>query len=436
MHKKRGAVILMAAFVAVLLGGAALAGVGALNSDGPGEASAPRLSAVDTTAATEAPDSDTPVTNGPVTTEAPAEDPADTKEQPKEEPEPKDELDIVILSPDQETVVQEPVVVVKGLTHPQAHVTLGRQEADMGADGLFWMRVELEPGRNKMIFRASLNGQHAEARLIVLYDDIVEKRFTAHQKWEVTDGNPTSNVYWGTGVEGSTISVRSEYGRGSTTVDAEGDWELRVRFEAPCNTPFAVKVSASTGGSKTFHMKRACRNEHEFTAHQKWEVTDGNPTSNIYWGTAAPQAEVWVGSEFGSGHTTANGEGDWELKVHFEAPCNQWFRVAAESGEARKSFEMKRACAEDHEFSANQKYGSCGEEVPYDVFWGTGVPGTKIHVESQYGGGQTTVNENGKWEIRVEFPEAPFGETFNVSIDGEGGEAVFNFTRTGGEGDH
>ena len=117
MHKKRGAVILMAAFVAVLLGGAAFAGVGALNSDGPGEASAPRLSAVDTTAGTEAPDSGTPVANEPVTdepvtTEAPAEDPTDTKEEPKDEPEPKDELEIVILSPDQETVVHEPVVVV------------------------------------------------------------------------------------------------------------------------------------------------------------------------------------------------------------------------------------------------------------------------------------------------------------------------------------
>ena len=89
---------------------------------------------------------------------------------------------------------------------------------------------------------------------------------------------------------------------------------------------------------------------------------------------------------------------------------------------------------EEHEFTANQKYGSCGEEVPYDKFWGTATPGATVWVESDFGGGVTTANEKGKWEIKVFFPDAPFGEPFTVYVESsDGGFAEFAFVRTGGE---
>jgi hypothetical protein len=184
-------------------------------------------------------------------------------------------------------------------------------------------------------------------------------------------------------------------------------------------------------------MKRVCRTDRVFTAHQRWEVVDGEPVVNYYYGTARPNAEVGVGSEYGSGHTEANEDGKWELRVEFaKAPCNEYFRVAAESGDSRVEFKMKRVCERDHKFTANQRYGSCGEAVPYDEFWGTGIPGTTITVRSEWGGGTTTVSETGKWELKVKFPDAPRNETFKVFVtDGEGGEAVFTFTNTGG-GDH
>ena len=150
-----------------------------------------------------------------------------------------------------------------------------------------------------------------------------------------------------------------------------------------------------------------------------------------------PGAEVWLGNDFGSGHTTANEKGHWEMKVWFEGlPCNETVKVAAESGEARKTLKLKRACGEAHDFSAKQKYGSCGEEIPYDVFSGTGVPGTKVYVESKYGGGKVEVNAKGAWEIKVKFPEAPAYETFKVHVSGEGGEKAFDFTNTNGEEGH
>ena len=84
-------------------------------------------------------------------------------------------------------------------------------------------------------------------------------------------------------------------------------------------------------------------------------------------------------------------------------------------------------------FVAHQKYGSCGEETPYDVFYGSAEPGAKITASSEYGGNSTTANEKGKWELKVKFPDAPSGKTFNVKIKASTGQSkTFSFTNTGG----
>jgi hypothetical protein len=81
------------------------------------------------------------------------------------------------------------------------------------------------------------------------------------------------------------------------------------------------------------------------------------------------------------------------------------------------------------EFSANQKYRQSAE--PYEKFWGTGTPGTKIMATSEYGSGSTEVSEHGEWWLKVWF-EAPLNVTFRVTIsDSAGHSKVFEFTRTG-----
>ena len=441
MNKPRGAAVLIAAFVVVLLGGAALAGVGAIG---------PATGADDTAARTATPPDlsalpdvalEVPATTSPDQTEPkssePTEDPKDEGDD-EQVDEPRPELEIVILRPENGATVHEPVIGIKGLTHPRATLNLGRRTIDVDHEGMWHVEVELEQGENVFVFHASLGDQEADARLKVVYEKPIDKRFTANQKYEASDDSPPYNVYWGTGTPGAEVVVKSRFGRGATEVNEEGHWELRVTFpEAPCNETFGV-VAMSGDAANEFRMKRICRTDHVFTAHQKWEISDDEPAMNIYYGTARPGAEVWVGSEYGSGHTKANENGTWELEVRFpEAPCNQWFAVVVESGDHRKVFEMKRVCREDVEFTANQKYGSCGEEIPYDVFWGTATPGAKIWIESAYGGGTAIANEKGHWEKRIEFPEAPVGETFKIFIESsDGGEAVFTFTRTGGDGDH
>ncbi len=85
-------------------------------------------------------------------------------------------------------------------------------------------------------------------------------------------------------------------------------------------------------------------------------------------------------------------------------------------------------------FTANQQFGSCGEELPYDVFWGTANPGSTVYIASDFGSGTTTANASGHWEIRVDFPNAPFNDAFNVVAEADGGRKVFSFIRTGGDG--
>lgn len=83
-------------------------------------------------------------------------------------------------------------------------------------------------------------------------------------------------------------------------------------------------------------------------------------------------------------------------------------------------------------FTASQAYGSCGEDVPYDIFSGTATPGSTVTVSSPYGSGTTTADGSGHWERRVDFPAAPRDETFAVTVAGLGGTVTLHFTATGG----
>jgi len=79
-------------------------------------------------------------------------------------------------------------------------------------------------------------------------------------------------------------------------------------------------------------------------------------------------------------------------------------------------------------FTANQKYGTCSEPVPYDVFSGKAQPGTTVTVSSEYGSGSTTANDEGKWSLQVNFPSAPYNKQFSVTVkDHTGEKKTFTF---------
>jgi hypothetical protein len=80
------------------------------------------------------------------------------------------------------------------------------------------------------------------------------------------------------------------------------------------------------------------------------------------------------------------------------------------------------------DFTANQVHGSCEEDPPYEVFWGTATPGTKVKVWSEYGSAKVYAGDSGEWEVKVPFTYAPVGEPFTVTVSS--GEVVREFSFT------
>jgi hypothetical protein len=95
------------------------------------------------------------------------------------------------------------------------------------------------------------------------------------------------------------------------------------------------------------------------------------------------------------------------------------------------AWKAEHEAAGDIAFSANQKYGTCDEELSYDVFYGKAAPGATVSATSPYGSATTTANEYGKWKLHVEFPDAPVGTPFEVVVTDGTSTETFTFTKTG-----
>lgn len=80
------------------------------------------------------------------------------------------------------------------------------------------------------------------------------------------------------------------------------------------------------------------------------------------------------------------------------------------------------------EFTAHAKFGSCSETPPFDLYYGTGEPGSVVKVTSEHGSGSVEVGGEGHWELEVIFESAPPGEAFVVDVsEGLGRQAQFEF---------
>jgi hypothetical protein len=280
--------------------------------------------------------------------------------------------------------------------------------------------------------------------------------FTAHQQYSSSDANPPKSYYYGTGEPGTTIWVGSwdnDYGSATTTVNENGEWGVWVEFpDAPACSSFKVKVHDvpwTVSQVFTFRVWGEGCVSYEFTAHQKWEVIDGNPPTNFYWGTGIPGTTVWVGSwpegHYGSNTTTVNENGEWEIWVEFsDAPCSEWFSVKAhdEDWTGYQFFELKvvgDGCS-GYCFTAHQ------ETVPHvnppvGEYWGTGQPGDTIWVghypNGTFGSTEVTVEPDGTWDARIEYDVsgAYCNAGFTVkAINGSGQKIAFTFTPTQGSG--
>jgi Glucodextranase, domain B len=167
-----------------------------------------------------------------------------------------------------------------------------------------------------------------------------EYEFVAHQA-KGMNVEPW-DVFYGKGTPGTTVWVGSEYGEARTEINKDGAWEVKVWFEgAPVGEEFRVVVESSRDDRVVFGFTLKEREqEKEFTANQKYGVSDDAEVWDIFWGTATPGATVWIVSDFGSKELMTDETGNWEGKVYFtEAPVGEPFEVVIESSDGgRKVF--------------------------------------------------------------------------------------------------
>lgn len=80
------------------------------------------------------------------------------------------------------------------------------------------------------------------------------------------------------------------------------------------------------------------------------------------------------------------------------------------------------------EFSANATFGSCAETPPYDIYYGSGEPGSVVTIKSEYGSASVEIDQKGNWEKKIVFEEAPPNQGFVVTVsDAFGRKKQFEF---------
>ncbi len=169
----------------------------------------------------------------------------------------------------------------------------------------------------------------------------------------------------------------------------------------------------------------------------------------VFEGTTEPGARVFAGSY----EADVNDDGIWRIVLFLsprgnhatlkardaagnisEASVSVFYEatpVEEPKDEPQEEEQPKEEPEATWEFNAYQVYGEGSESPPYDVFYGHGKPGTVIFVKSEYGSGETVVNDNGEWEIKVFFEGAPVGKGILVKVKDEfGNYQTFEFTHT------
>jgi len=155
-------------------------------------------------------------------------------------------------------------------------------------------------------------------------------------------------------------------------------------------------------------------------------------------GTTEPGATVFAGQY----EANVDGDGNWSIVLVLSPGANGARFTATDAvgnqSEATVTVHYDvpppttttttKAPREEIKFTAYNVYGVCEDSPPWDVYWGTAPPGTPVYVESSYGSGSTTANENGDWEMKVHFPEAPGDTEFTVKVkDNQGNKVYFTF---------
>ena len=263
----------------------------------------------------------------------------------------------------------------------------------------------------------------------------VEYWFSAYQLWGCSLEEPPTDLFYGSGVPGDTITLESPYGGGTAAVDESGWWEVTLTFAgAPIGESFVV--TATSGGGEVWEMSFTAADpedgecvppmEYWFSAYQGSGCSMETPPSEFFYGTGFPGDVIEITSPYGSTSAVVDEWGWWEATLTFAGvPFDEPFSVDVTSpdGEAW-SFPFTAPDPETGScwlFTAYQGASCSTEDPPTEWFWGTGTPGDLVTLTSPYGSAEAVVDEWGYWEALITFAGAPVGEAFTIEVAGPDG---------------
>jgi len=235
---------------------------------------------------------------------------------------------------------------------------------------------------------------------------------------------------------------------GVTEPDARvfaGDWEADVfesgEFHIVLILSLGKNVTTLTAtdaagnvakATVTAYLDVADEPDKAFTAHQKYG-TNSEPWEKFY-GTAPLGTVIELGSIHGNARLVTESY-EWHLKLHFEGlkgPATFPIVLHTKTGAMEFMFTYD---PKPIEFTAHQKYGSCSDLEPYDIFFGTALPGDTITVTTEgHGSGSTIAGGEGGWDLKLFFTNTVSGEPFVVTVSDSAGHAkTFEFVSVAGD---
>jgi hypothetical protein len=425
--KRNPIFVALFAFALVFIGGAALAGIG------------PSPQVVETPYAGNA-TADAAHDNSPITPLGSSEATPQTKVEDRMRADRPSDADttpprFAILSPETRSHVEVPVIEVSGAVETGAKVFNSNHRAAHQNGNRWAMRAELEPGRNTLTFYAVDEAGNKTRRTVFVFFD---KPDTTPPRFAITSPRDGSETTY------KVITVRGEVEEGANVIYGDErahvggtEWKINVELRLGRNElKFTAVDEAGNRNTKVLTITRLEKPDEptgprfSITSPESGTRTDDRVI--VVKGGVSPGSKVFYGDR----QARVDGD-DWKIEVQLRPGQNDlWFKAIDENGNKTKASVTVWYVGEDvhHEFTANQKYGSCGEGPPYDVFYGTAQPGTVIELASPYGNGRVEVGERGKWEIKIFFEGAPVGEPFTVTVHASTGESKqFTFVHTGGD---
>ena len=265
--------------------------------------------------------------------------------------------------------------------------------------------------------------------------------FTATAGSAYLAGSPMKQVWYGTATPGTVITASSEFGSAQATANSNGKWELALKmFEVPGGTDVRVILSANTSENVYEFMLHRPESEPEpvpaaFTVNLGAARVGGSPMKQVFYGTGAAGSIVQAQSEFGSAEAVVSSKGQWEMRLEmYEVPSGSdvGVRLTNSASESVFEFVLHQPVSEPVaiDFIANAALTESDSNPPFNEYWGKSTTGAVITISSPYGAAEVTADADGKWAARLEFPNAPVGETFIVRVTSSKGSAVYEFPLT------